>query len=304
MKSILSCTIVLTAIAAIAAAQPVSPRTFRYPGRHHSGDQSGHRNKRPLTYVITGALQFGAVDLESGTFIEIGPALPPDVGAGLVAGPGSSLLSLAFSGNLVAIHPAKGAVSVVGATGLADCTTPIYLTNCPNALGSLDDALFATDLVNNLYSVNAKTGKLRLIGPTGIPAVPFVPHSMNSDGSINVYDESLFSSHGKLYANFATAELTDMGPSVKIAPGLYEINPRTGHARFISSLTTGDGEPAIGLTGIVEVEDTVYGFRVATNEVVTLDLRTGKISPVSDLSLEEGTPVAGATPIHPSDGHR
>jgi outer membrane protein assembly factor BamB len=304
MKPTLRCTIVLTAMAAVAAAQAVSPRTFRYPGQHHSGGQSEHRNTRLLTYVITGASQFGAVDLKSGTFIEIGPALPPDVGGGLVAGPGSSLLSLAFSGNLVAIHPAKGTASVVGATGLADCMTPIYLTNCPNGLGNLDDALFATDLANNLYSVNPKTGKLKLIGPTGIPAVPFVPLSSNSDGSVNVYDESLFSSHGKLYANFATAELTDIGPSVKIAPGLYEINPRTGRARLITSLTTADGGPAIGLTSIVEVEGTVYGFRAATNEVVTLDLRTGEISAVSDLSLPEGTPVVGATPIHPSEGHR
>src|SRR5262245_33327427 len=40
---------------------------------------------RSLTvYVITGDLQFGAVDLQSGVFLPIGPGTPPDVGGGLV----------------------------------------------------------------------------------------------------------------------------------------------------------------------------------------------------------------------------
>jgi hypothetical protein len=69
------------------------------------------------------AFQFGAVDLRSGAFLPIGTGLPADVGDGLVQGPSTSLLSLGFEGNLIAIDPATGTTSVVGATGLGDCTT-------------------------------------------------------------------------------------------------------------------------------------------------------------------------------------
>src|SRR6266404_5915035 len=59
-----------------------------------------------VVYVITLNFQFGAMDLRSGTFLPIGPGLPPDVGAGLAPGRGASLLTLAFSGNLDTIDPA------------------------------------------------------------------------------------------------------------------------------------------------------------------------------------------------------
>src|SRR5262245_53171312 len=54
-----------------------------------AADGRGH-----LAYVIAGiTLQFGALDLSSGTFFPIGSGLPPDVGAGLVRGVGTSLLT-------------------------------------------------------------------------------------------------------------------------------------------------------------------------------------------------------------------
>ena len=61
-----------------------------------------------MVYAFDVAFQFGAVDLRSGAFLPIGPGLPPDVGDGLVQGPGTSLLSLGSEGDLIAIDPATG----------------------------------------------------------------------------------------------------------------------------------------------------------------------------------------------------
>src|SRR4051812_44932298 len=87
-------------------------------GAPRAADIPATASQNLLVYVITGTPQFGVVDLGSGTFLPIGPALPPEVGGGLVQGPDRSLLTLAFSGNLVAIDPVTGNTSTVGSTGL------------------------------------------------------------------------------------------------------------------------------------------------------------------------------------------
>ena len=93
------------------------------------------------------------------------------------------------------------------------------------------------------------TGKATLIGPTGIPPLPFIPLTVNPGGSLNVYDESLFSIGGKLYTNFAAATLSPDGtPTILIQPAIYEINPKTGQARWIAPTD-------LGLGAIVDVNN-------------------------------------------------
>ena len=257
---------------------------------------SGHSR---LVYVITGSSQFGAVDLHSGTFLPIGAALPPEVGGGLVQGPGKALLTLGFSGNLVAIDPVTGVTSVVGRTGLGDCTTPASPCgpNSANGIGLLDENLYATDFANNVYSLNPKSGAARLIGLTGIPALPFSPLSVNPDGSQNVFNETLFSARGKLYANFAAAVRPQGGPPVVvIPPAIWEINPKTGHAKWIAPTE-------LGLTSIVNVKETIYAFSVRTGHVVILDVSTGQTSPVSELDPAAGL-IGGATPAGRTSAER
>ncbi len=251
-----------------------------------------------LVYVITGSLQFGVLELHSGAFLPIGPVLPPNVGGGLVSGRGKSLLTLDFSGNLVAIDPAKGTTHVVGSTGLGDCSTAASVcgSNSANAIGRLDGSLYATDFANNLYSVNSESGATKLIGPTFMPAVPFIPLSTSPTGT-NVLNESLFSARGKLYANFAAGVLhPGAPPTIVIPPALYQINPKTGRARWIAPTN-------FGLTSIVTVNDTVYAFKAATGQVVTLDLATGETSAVSDLD-QAARVIGGATPARPAPEDR
>ena len=248
-----------------------------------------------LVYVIAGfTFQFGALDLSSGKFLPIGPGVPPDVGGGLVQGLGTSLLTLAFSGNLDAIDPFTGRTSVVGATGLRDCSVPgSYDPNCANVIGRLGGSFYATDFANNLYWVDPATGAATLIGPTGMPAVTVAPFSENPDGTFNVYSENLVSAHGRLYANFATAT-TDFVTVTPVIPGaLYQIDPSTGRATWIAPTDT-------NITAMVNLNDTVYAFDVYTNQVLTLDLTTGQTTPVSDVDPAVMSLIAGATPARPS----
>ena len=279
------------------AADPGS-RLFDKGLTHASGvrtTESAPGGRSLLVYAIAGVtLQFGALDLISGTFLPIGPGLPPDVGGGLVQGLGTSLLTLTFSGNLDAIDPFTGRTSVVGATGLSDCSVPgSYDPNCPNVIGRLGGSFYATDLANNLYSVDPATGAATLIGPTGMPAVTVAPFSENPDGTFNVYSENFVSSHGRLYANFATATTDFVTVTPVIEGALYEIDPSTGVATRIGSTDT-------NITAMVNVHGAVYAFDVYTNQVLTLDLTTGQTRPLSHVDPVVMHLIAGATPAHPS----
>jgi hypothetical protein len=184
----------------------------------------------------------------------------------------------------------------VGATGLGDCSTPTSACgpNSANVIGQLDGRFYATDFANNLYSVDPATGAAKLIGPTGIPPLTAIPFSSNPDGSLNIYAESLFSFHGKLYATFATATLDPAtGTVTTVIPGaLYQINTRTASATLIAPTNS-------NLTSIVNVNDTIYAFDAAAGQVVTLDVKNGQTTPVSEVDPAAGV-IAGATPARPS----
>ncbi len=74
-------------------------------------------------YAVSTGQQFGTLDLDTGGFHQIGPNLPEET-SGLVPGPNGGLLSLSFSGNLNSINSANGVTTLIGATGLGDCSGP------------------------------------------------------------------------------------------------------------------------------------------------------------------------------------
>jgi hypothetical protein len=117
--------------------------------------------------------------------------------------------------------------------------------------------------------------------------------STNPDGSFNFYSENLFGADGKLYANFETGTFnpTTNVTTQEIAPELYQIDPSTGHATLITSVTS-------GLSSIVNVNGTVYAFEVPTSQVVTLNLVNGITTPVSGLDPAAGI-IDGATAVVP-----
>ena len=300
MKTILTSVLVGSLLTTLALAQQPS-QGFGWRGWVHNIERRRAQTATPATpnlmaYAINIAFEFGAVDLRSGAFLPIGPGLPPDVGDGLVPGPGTSLLSLGFSGNLDAIDPFTGQTSVVGATGLGDCSTPASPCGPNSALwiGRVDGHYYVTDFANNLYSLDPKTAATELIGPTGIPPLTSPPFSQNPDGSVNVFGASLFSARGKFYAYFATlAANFATGTFTPLIPGtIYQIDPATGHATIVAPTET-------TLSAIVNMNDTIYAFNAWTGQVGILDPTTGNITPVTTLDPSAAV-IAGATPAVPA----
>jgi hypothetical protein len=235
----------------------------------------------PLFYVVTqnqqsGTQLFGTANPVTGSFTQIGPTVP--IGeVGLVSGPGGSLLTVDYSGNLDSVNPGNGALSIIGATGLG--------VNIA-AFGQLGGNLYATDLANNFYSVDPSTGAAQQIGATHFPVIPFVPGTPNPNGTINIYNETLFSVGGKLYATL-DADIFDPGVPV-ITPvvdaKLYQIDPSTGSATPV-------GPTELLITSVVYSGGTVYGFAgnaEAQSHSLTLDVANGNTTFLTNMDPAAG----------------
>lgn len=244
----------------------------------------------PIADVITGSLQIGEMDLATGVFTPSG-SIPPTIQY-LAPGPGGSLLTMDFGGNLDSINRVTGATTAIGPTGFSDCSTPASPCGPQSQLsfGSAGGVLYATDFANNFYTINPITGKATLVGATGIPAVPFIPASTNPDGSFNFYDENLFGAGGKLYANFDAGVFNPatLSTTIVISPTLYQIDPSTGHATAI-------GATDFGMITIANIDGAIYGFEGPTNEIVTLNLTNGQTNIVGSTDPALGL-IGGAAP--------
>jgi outer membrane protein assembly factor BamB len=131
--------------------------------------------------------------------------------------------------------------------------------------------IYATDFDNRLYQINPLTGVATLIGPTGIPALPFTPITTNPDNTFNAYDETLFGANGNLYATFdaftVSLDTFDLA-SILIPDNLYRIDPKTGATTLI-------GPTTLNLSAVAAADGVFYAFNGGTRQVVTLDLATG-----------------------------
>ncbi|HZQ50993.1 MAG TPA: hypothetical protein VFB14_02290 [Bryobacteraceae bacterium] len=242
--------------------------------------------------LATGNQQFGTVDLGTGAFQEIRNAAGQDF-RGLVPASNGSLLTLGFDGNLASINPVTGMPTVIGPTGLSDCSTPSSPCGprSVSTFGALGGTLYATDYSQNLYRVNPATGAATLVGPTGIPAFPFPSHfTSNSDGTENVFTATLFPADGNLYATFDTNTVDptsgDITPA--ILNNLYRIDPNTAVATLVA--------PTIqAISAVTRVNGTDYAFNVGTQQLLTLNLASGGTSFVANVSPGPMY-VGGATP--------
>jgi hypothetical protein len=309
MKTIVTAIAAGSLLAGLAVAQPSrsadpaaqSRGRWTRTAARRPGDVPAVTTPNRIVYVVTNGLQFGAEDLSSGAFVPIGPGLAPeDAGVGLVPAPGGFLLTLAFTGDMIGVNPLTGAASLVGKTGLTDCSTADSPCGSSSAgfLGNVGGRIYATDFANNLYSVDPATGATRLIGLTGMPPITGNPNVPNPDGTFNVFDTNLFGFRGKLYAIFDGFKFDpNTGAVTPIIPGaIYQIDSKTATATWIAST-------ALGLTSVVTVGDRVYGFDAlaGTNgEIVTIDMTSGETNPVSPIDQAIIIAVCGATPA-PAD---
>jgi hypothetical protein len=249
----------------------------------------------PVLYAVNAFQQFGVIDVETGVFTQIG-SNTPEVNAGLVPGPNGTLTTLTVSGNLDSINPATGVATLVGATGLGDCSTPASPCGptAASTIGMLNGQVYATDLQNDLYRINQATGAATLIRATVFPGLPadFVPAALNPDGTVNIYDQALFGFAGNLFSTF-DAYRFDFGTGTEtavVSPNLYRIDPLTGIATLV-----GPTEEA-NLGAAVAVNGSVYAFDNVTSQIFTLDVTNGSTTFVSD--FDPAFPVVlGASPV-------
>lgn len=240
-------------------------------------------------YVVNIAAQFGTVDLSTGAFTQIGSGLP-ESGASLVAGPGGSLLTIGNSGELYSINPSTGVATSIGSTGL-DGSSP---GNFANSIIGFNGAFYATDMNNTFYSLNPTTGATTLIGSTGMPGDP------GCGAYPNLCDEALFDFNGNLYAVY---DAFIVGPDgytnpVTVNPALWQIDPTTGAATFISSAD-------LHILALTEISGELIGFQgfpSSTNplpnaliEAVSFDLSNGHTSEIVSLGTDIA-PISGIAP--------
>ena len=72
-----------------------------------------------------------------------------------------SLFTLAFTGTLNSINPATGVATVIGPTGLVDCSVPPLSLCGPksaSAFASVGGRLYATDFAKNYMELTPRLG--------------------------------------------------------------------------------------------------------------------------------------------------
>jgi hypothetical protein len=236
---------------------------------------------------------FGTVDLSTGAFQQIGPGLS-DLGFGLA--PLNGLLyTMGGDGVLNTIKPSTGVETAIGAS-LGSCSNPGVSpcgANSALGFGALNGVLYATDFANNLYTINAATGKATLVGPTGMTSISFVPALPGSNGTWTGADESLFAAGGKLYANedFVTINPASPHPvvGVVLADALYQIDTTTGKATLIAPTLT-------PLNAFANVNGTEYAFDGNLGEIVSVNLTNGNTTFVSNYDPSAGL-ISGAAAV-------
>jgi hypothetical protein len=138
MKTILSSILAGTLLATLAGAQSSRSAVFE-KNAHEKASHHAPVKRHVFAYVITVGSEFGILDLRTGELVTVpvSPGLADlGIGDGFVQGPGRSLLSLAFSGDLDSIDPFTRETTRIGATGLADCSAlGSYAPNCANFIG-------------------------------------------------------------------------------------------------------------------------------------------------------------------------
>jgi hypothetical protein len=259
----------------------------------------------PFVYVVTTNSQFGVMDLATGAFHQIGPDTPEPL-VNLIWWK-ESLLSVSVAGNLSRVNPKTGDVTVIGPTGLG-----FNVFELAEARGKL----YLTDFDNNLYKVDPENGVATLFRATGMPGFPAPSFSSNSDGTINLGDETLYGIDGRLFATFDAftldpATLTQT-PADCCGPAVYEINPSTGLAKVIAPHTS------LNLGAAVLLNERYYAFKwVVTgftdagpqikSQLLILDLETGRTKPLENAAgpifvdaVAGG--VTGAAPARFDDG--
>jgi hypothetical protein len=213
--------------------------------------------------------QFGIVNLDTGAFAQLGQyVIRPisglgEVGSGLYGGDETS------GPTLFGVNPVNGAVTAIGAGSLA------Y-----DNLGSTANVLYAVDVNSQLFSIDPANGASTLIGPTGLVLPGFGLSSggtilylgLDSGSNSNLYSVNTATGAAALIGNTGIvieAMVFENGTLFAASPSaIYTIDPTTGVATFLSTLSGTDGG-VDGLAPLVSPEPPSF-FLFLTGLVVSV----------------------------------
>jgi hypothetical protein len=130
------------------------------------------------------------------------------------------------------------------------------------------------------------------------PVIPLVPGTPNPDGTINIYNETLFSARGKLYATL-DADIFDPRVGViypVVDPKLHQIDSSTGVATAVNSTE-------LIIISALDVNGTVYGFAgnaEALSHSFTLNVANGNTTFITNVDPAAGLTFGATTTPEPS----
>ena len=134
---------------------------------------SSHALADSYVYVVTGAAQFGTVDVNNGAFNAIGSPLASTNG-GLVQGAEGSLLTLGTDGNLYSINPSTGALTALAGSPFAAGNGPFPAVTDPSGhflyIGNYNESTVSAFMIDPI------SGAL-----TAVPGSPFTAGSGPGD---------------------------------------------------------------------------------------------------------------------------
>jgi PEP-CTERM motif len=190
------------------------------------------------------------------------PSLAMNSGGTLYAGEGRG------NPNIYTVNPSNGSTTFVGSTGLGYA-----------AVGALEfdarDTLYASvNLVgdggsgsDHLATIDTSTGAATVIGSFGSCTGVAIPTDGGGSCAIDGMEAIAFDGSGALWGALRTSA-TSAG-----AAGLYQIDPGTGAASFVTSILEGSS-PVLVVSLQFAIDGTLFGG-TANGRLVTIDTSTG-----------------------------
>ena len=237
-------------------------------GASSASAHDDRQREEPNIFVADFLGHFGTLNLKNGLYSPIGTTMVDEI----TAGPRGAVVGFDGGGGFYSVA-ANGTDTLITQTGL-HTDEPAFITNSgldtDERDSSADGTLYMDDLASHdLYRINPKTGAIRLVGFTGF--VNLLPDYLALTLIAGQTD--------RLYG-ITTGFDSTTGKVVEHSR-LYKIDRETGTARFIVDVNDDNVDCALIAGGTAYLFDN-------TAEVSTLNLATGAVTPLYDLSASLG----------------
>lgn len=255
--------------AKLALAGSIALATMGFGASTASAHDDHRQTAGPNIFIADSNGNFGILNLKNGVYSPIGTTMVGEI----TAGPRGAVVGFDETGGFYSVA-ANGTDTLIAQTGL-HTDEPAFITNTgldtDERDSKADGTLYLDDLAtHDLYRINPKTGAIRLVGFTGF---------------VNLYPPDylvltlIAGQTDRLYG--ITTGFDSTTGKVYESSRLYKIDRETGTASFIVDVNDDNVDCALIADGTAYLFDN-------TAEVSTLNLATGAVTPLYDLSKSLG----------------